>query len=216
MLLSANFWPWWLGALALALVGFGYFVALGIPCGVSGVFGRVLNWRSQAAAREVEIKMSANPGAMQQQMMAEALAALKDLPEAERAEVEAELRAQQAEACAPAGAAAARVRPHPAAHLLFLLSIVAGGFLAAALSGTWSLSSGMGETYAAFFGHGATAWLVMFAGGICVGVGTMMAGGCTMGHGISGNANLQLGSFVSTAAFFGTAVLVSVLLQVML
>jgi uncharacterized membrane protein YedE/YeeE len=216
MLLSANFWPWWLGALALALVGFGYFFALGIPCGVSGVFGRVLNWRSQAAAREVELKMSANPGAMQEQMMAEALAALQDLPEAERAEVEAELRAQQPDACAPGGASATRVRPHPAAHLLFLLSLMAGGFLAAALSGTWGVTGGMGETYAAFFGRGASAWLVMFAGGICVGVGTMMAGGCTMGHGITGNSNLQLGSFLSTAAFFGTAVVVSFLLQVVL
>jgi uncharacterized membrane protein YedE/YeeE len=74
----------------------------------------------------------------------------------------------------------------------------------------------MGETYAEFFGRGPSAWLVMFGGGIFVGVGTMMAGGCTMGHGISGNSNLQLGSFVSTAAFFGTAVAVSLLFQVIL
>jgi uncharacterized membrane protein YedE/YeeE len=138
------------------------------------------------------------------------------LPAAERAQVEAELRRQQADACAPTGATAARVRAHPAAHFVFLLAIIAGGFLAAKLSGTWNPGGGMGETYAAFFGKGLTSWLVMFAGGICVGMGTMMAGGCTMGHGISGNSNLQLGSFVSTAAFFGAAVIVSFLLQAML
>jgi uncharacterized membrane protein YedE/YeeE len=147
-------------------------------------------------------------------MMAEAMAALQDLPEAERAQVEAELRKQQADACAPA--AGARVRAHPAAHFLFLLAIVAGGFLAASLSGRFSLTADMGQTYAEFFGRGPSAWLVMFGGGIFVGVGTMMAGGCTMGHGISGNSNLQLGSFLSTAAFFGTAVAVSFLLKVML
>jgi uncharacterized membrane protein YedE/YeeE len=215
MLLSADYWPWWVGALALALVGFGYFFALGMPCGVSGVFGRVLNWRNEEKAREVELKMSAHAGTVQQQMMAEAMAALKDLPEAERAQVEAELRKQQADACAP-GVAAPRVRPHPAAHLLFLLAIVAGGFLAAALTGRFGITGDMGQTYAAFFGRGPSAWLVMFGGGVLVGVGTLMAGGCTMGHGISGNSHLQLGSFVSTAAFFGAAVVVSFLLQVLL
>jgi hypothetical protein len=215
MLISADYWPWWLGAVALALVGFGYFFALGMPCGVSGVFARVLNWRNEEKAREVELKMGANAGTIQQQMMAEAMAALKDLPEAERAQIEAELREQQTEACAPGGAAP-RVRAHPAAHFLFLLAIVAGGFLAATLTGSFGITGDLGETYAEFFGRGPSAWLVMFGGGIFVGVGTMMAGGCTMGHGISGNSNLQLGSFLSTAAFFGTAVAVSFLLKVML
>jgi hypothetical protein len=215
MFLTADYWPWWLGALALALVGFGYFFTLGMPCGVSGVFGRVLNWRNEEKAREVELKMGANVGSVQAQMMNEALAALKDLPEAERAQVEAELRKQQADACGPGGAAP-RVRAHPAAHFLFLLAIVAGGFLAAVLTGRFGITGDMGQTYAEFFGRGPSAWLVMFGGGVLVGVGTLMAGGCTMGHGISGNSNLQLGSLVSTATFFGTAVAVSLLLRVIL
>jgi uncharacterized membrane protein YedE/YeeE len=49
-----------------------------------------------------------------------------------------------------------------------------------------------------------------------VGIGTQMAGGCTLGHGITGNSSLQLGSFTATAAFFCTAVAVSFLLMVLL
>lgn len=217
MNLMTEYWPWWLGALALAGIAVGYFYSLGIPCGVSGVFGRVVNWQEEADARNTELTMARNAAAIKDQMMAEALAALQDLPEEERKQIEAEMRAAQAEEEQTAnGETTASVRPHPAAHLLFLGSIFAGGLLAALLSGEWGLVTNMGATYTHFFGSGPSSWMVMFVGGICVGVGTQMAGGCTLGHGITGNSSLQLGSLVSTAAFFGTAVVVSFILQVLL
>ena len=74
----------------------------------------------------------------------------------------------------------------------------------------------MGATYSSFFGSGPAAWLVLFTGGLCVGIGTQMAGGCTLGHGITGNSSLQAGSLIATAAFFGTAVVISFLLQALL
>ena len=43
-----------------------------------------------------------------------------------------------------------------------------------------------------------------------------MAGGCTLGQGITGNSSLQLGSFTATPAFFATAVIVSFLFKVLL
>jgi uncharacterized membrane protein YedE/YeeE len=91
-----------------------------------------------------------------------------------------------------------------------------GGLLAALSSGQWQIATTMGETYASFFGSGPVAWLVLFVGGMCVGVGTQMAGGCTLGHGITGNSSLQLGSLTATAAFFGTAVVASFLFMVLL
>jgi uncharacterized membrane protein YedE/YeeE len=53
---------------------------------------------------------------------------------------------------------------------------------------------------------------VLFVGGILVGFGTRLAGGCSSGHGLSGCGRLQPVSIVATAVFFGTAVLVSFLL----
>lgn len=215
MSLMLNYWPWWVGALALTVVAVGYFYSLGLPCGVSGVFGRVIDWREEVKAHETELAMGQNAERMKEQMMSEALAALQDLPEEERKQVEAEMRAAQAEEPAAADAAIA-VRPHPAAQLGFLVAIAAGGLLAALSSGQWHVSSSMGETYTAFFGSGPIAWTVLFVGGMCVGIGTQMAGGCTLGHGITGNASLQLGSLTATAAFFGSAVVASFLFMVLL
>ena len=216
MSLMTDYWPWWLGALALAFVAVGYFYSLGIPCGVSGVFGRVIGWREEVEAHDTELSMARNAKAVQEQMMSEALAALQDLPEAERKQVEAELRAAQAEETSQAPAATTVVRPHPVAQLAFLASIVAGGLLATLSTGHWQIVTSMGTTYSSFFGDGPSAWLILFVGGLCVGVGTQMAGGCTLGHGITGNSSLQLGSFTATAAFFATAVIVSFLLKVLL
>lgn len=49
-------------------------------------------------------------------------------------------------------------------------------------------------------------------GGILVGFGTRLAGGCSSGHGLSGCGRLRPVSLVATAVFFGTAVAVSFLL----
>jgi uncharacterized membrane protein YedE/YeeE len=43
--------------------------------------------------------------------------------------------------------------------------------------------------------------LWMFAGGLCIGFGTRLAGGCTSGHGIFGLSNLELPSLVTTLSF---------------
>jgi uncharacterized membrane protein YedE/YeeE len=215
MSLMLEYWPWWVGALALTIVAVGYFYSLGIPCGVSGVFGRIVDWREEAKAHETEVAMARNAERLEEQMMAEALAALQDLPEEERKQIEAEMRATRPEE--PNGAAPATVvRPHPVAQLAFLLAIAAGGLLAALSTGQWEIATSMGQTYTSFFGSGPVAWLVLFVGGMCVGIGTQMAGGCTLGHGITGNSSLQLGSFTATAAFFGTAVAASFLFMVLL
>jgi uncharacterized membrane protein YedE/YeeE len=46
---------------------------------------------------------------------------------------------------------------------------------------------------------GKLAW--MFAGGLCIGFGTRLAGGCTSGHGIFGLSNFELSSLVATLSF---------------
>jgi uncharacterized membrane protein YedE/YeeE len=48
---------------------------------------------------------------------------------------------------------------------------------------------------------GKLAW--MFGGGLFIGFGTRLAGGCTSGHGIFGLSNLELPSLVATLSFMG-------------
>jgi uncharacterized protein len=54
--------------------------------------------------------------------------------------------------------------------------------------------------------------LIIIAGGLLVGFGTRLGGGCTSGHGVCGLARLSLRSVVATALFMATAVVTSFLL----
>ena len=49
----------------------------------------------------------------------------------------------------------------------------------------------------------------LLLGGIIVGIGTRMSGGCASGHGICGNASLEKVSLVATITFLVTAIVVA-------
>jgi uncharacterized protein len=49
---------------------------------------------------------------------------------------------------------------------------------------------------------------VVIAGGLLVGFGTRMAGGCTSGHGVCGIARISPRSIAATLIFMGVAVVV--------
>jgi uncharacterized membrane protein YedE/YeeE len=55
--------------------------------------------------------------------------------------------------------------------------------------------------------------LIVIAGGLLVGFGTRLGGGCTSGHGVCGFARLSPRSVVATALFMATAVVTSFLLR---
>ena len=88
-----------------------------------------------------------------------------------------------------------------------------GGAIGALLKGGWSPSKTLGADFEAFFSAGPAAWGALFGGGLLVGFGTRMAGGCTSGHGLVGCALLRPASLLSTAVFFGTGIGVSFLLE---
>jgi uncharacterized membrane protein YedE/YeeE len=46
----------------------------------------------------------------------------------------------------------------------------------------------------------------MFAGGLLVGFGTRLAGGCTSGHGIFGNSNFEVASLVASCSFLAAGI----------
>jgi hypothetical protein len=83
----------------------------------------------------------------------------------------------------------------------FLVGLVLGGFLSAVLGGGWAPTWELGLFDQVIgLGHAGTlAW--MFAGGLFIGFGTRLAGGCTSGHGIFGLSNFELPSLITTISF---------------
>ena len=92
-------------------------------------------------------------------------------------------------------------------RLPFLAGLVAGGFLSAATGGGWAPTwdAGMLDTAFALDRPTKLAW--MFAGGLFIGFGTRLAGGCTSGHGIFGLSNFERASLVSTLCFIAGGIL---------
>jgi len=73
--------------------------------------------------------------------------------------------------------------------ITFLLGIVAGGTLSARTAGGLWLR-----------GEEPVRYLQLAAGGLLLGAGGWIAGGCNLGHGLSGVAQLNVSSFVVVAA----------------
>lgn len=89
-------------------------------------------------------------------------------------------------------------------RLWFTLGIPLGGLLAAATSGdySWQPTFAM-DKYDEVFGTSLVAkGLVVGLGGVMMGYGARLAGGCTSGHSIVGLALLNPASLVASAGFF--------------
>ena len=94
----------------------------------------------------------------------------------------------------------------------FLAGLVIGGFLSAAFGGGWhpTWALGMFDDVIRFGPAGKLAW--MFAGGLFIGFGTRLAGGCTSGHGIFGLSNLELPSLLTTVSFMAGGIITTQLI----
>ena len=182
-----DLWPWWLGAIALASVGLGFFVLSGKLMGVSGMLGTMVD------PREPELD------ALQAALIAETIAQF----------------GPQAVSAAPDSPAEPAPLSFNA-QLAFLLMLFVGGLVGRLTMGGWSVQVTLGETFNRLWGTGWASFGVLLVGGGLVGFGTRMAGGCTSGHGLSGCSRLQPGSLVATATFLGTAIGVSLLAAVLL
>jgi len=73
--------------------------------------------------------------------------------------------------------------------IAFLLGLIAGGTLGAVTDrGLW------------IRGEKPVRYLQLLLGGVLLGAGGWIAGGCNLGHGLSGSAQLNVSSFVVVAA----------------
>ncbi len=77
-------------------------------------------------------------------------------------------------------------------RVLFLAGLVAGALLY-----RWTA----GDPYAIRFD---ASWPMIVAGGLLVGFGTRVGGGCTSGHGVCGMGRLSPRSLVATCVFMAT------------
>jgi uncharacterized membrane protein YedE/YeeE len=104
---------------------------------------------------------------------------------------------------------------------VFLGGILIGGVVSGILWRTFSATPlALNFDYAGFdalwkLGPIAKA-AVLFAGGLLVGFGTRMAGGCTSGHAIMGAPGLQKASILAMCLFMGVGIAVTFLLQALL
>jgi uncharacterized protein len=225
----SGYWPWWLGALGLGGVTVGYYAALGRTIGISGAWEKVLHWREERATEALDASFenadfeAALEAATRQAFAGQPLGVSIPAGAAPPVWSEAAGTPRQAPSASPApeamseptsvAAGSAEVTPTPvAAHGTLLLFVLLGGLLAALISGRFQLRGDMGPAFADLVVSGNAMWPVLFVGGLLVGFGTRLAGGCSSGHGLSGCSRFQPASIVATSVFFGTAVAVSMLL----
>ncbi len=95
-------------------------------------------------------------------------------------------------------------------RLWFIIGIPLGGLIAALTSpGPIVPSFSLGELYDSVLPAALPLRaLVLSAGGVLIGLGSRMAGGCTSGHSISGLALLNPPSIVASAGFFAGGIII--------
>ncbi len=86
--------------------------------------------------------------------------------------------------------------------LAFLLGLVLGPPLFAAMAGHWPLM------------RIEASWPVLAVAGLLVGFGTRLGSGCTSGHGVCGLARLSPRSLVAVLVFLATGMLTVALMRV--
>jgi uncharacterized membrane protein YedE/YeeE len=206
-----EYWPWWLGALGLAGVCFAYLLLVGRLLGVSGSWAKVVGWRENRILQQVNQEFAENQDEMSDALMAETLAqfgedALQEFQSQSSAtETAAKVDIDNLESSTPW-----------TAHLAFLLCLCVGAFVTAYLSGQFELRYELSPVHSRIFGDTWEVWLALLFGGMMVGFGTQMAGGCSSGHGLSGCARLIPASMLATLVFMVSAVFLSMLMEVMI
>jgi hypothetical protein len=87
-------------------------------------------------------------------------------------------------------------------EFVFVISIVAGGAIAAVTGGEF-VNEWLPPMWVERFGDSiALRAGVAFGGGILMAFGARLAGGCTSGHGISGTMQLNVASWIAVICFF--------------
>ncbi|QNS02877.1 YeeE/YedE family protein [Streptomyces xanthii] len=208
----SGYWPWWAGAAGLALITVNYALTTDRSFGVSSAWDRVLHWRRERRLERMDEEFT------DRRELAEALAAAtaEHFGTNPAAPPTPYGTSQPARPDAEPTESDDTAAPTPAplvTQAALLVSIFIGGLIAAVTSGQFRLRLDMGPGFRdVVTANPVTMTVLLFVGGVLVGFGTRLAGGCSSGHGLNGCGRLRPVSLVATAVFFGTAVAVSFLL----
>jgi uncharacterized membrane protein YedE/YeeE len=94
----------------------------------------------------------------------------------------------------------------------FLAGVLGGSLLWRLLAGESTVPHGFGWLTRTFDSDLAVIAL-LFGGGVLIGFGAKVAGGCTSGNGLGGCSQGSVASFAATATFMGTAIAASFVLR---
>jgi len=181
-----------------------YHLLVGRRFGVSSAWERVVHWKVERETERSDQTLTAAPDDFQAALMA----ATQSQFGASGGGVAVSSPPDQAVESTPPP----QTRLPMTANAILLVTILLGAFGAALINGRFKIAGDMGPAFADIVVDGPLLWPTLFVGGVLVGIGTRMAGGCSSGHGMSGCSRLQPVSLVATSVFFGTAVAVSSLL----
>jgi uncharacterized protein len=107
--------------------------------------------------------------------------------------------------------AALRKRASEPWRAWYFVGILVGAVIASALQGRLQLRTGY-ELMLNVWSFPATV-VVLAIGGVVMGYGARMAGGCTSGHGLCGTSARSAASFIATATFMSVAIVVTFVLH---
>lgn len=202
-----EYWPWWLGGIALGLVTVIYGLLIRKPLGVSGSWSRVASWYEDKHMRQGAEVMQQGSDEVANDLLA---ATLAEFGESAAAEISPGKRSSR-----QVKSSTQKNEFIPwTVHLVFLLFMFIGSLLTAIYDGHLSFSLELSALHTEIFGTSTEVWLSLFFGGVMVGFGTQMAGGCTSGHGLSGCSQLVPASIVATVVFFLSASALSFLMEI--
>lgn len=207
-----EYWSWWTGAIALGLFAVAFSFLTGKPLGVSGSWLSIARRRDDAALKASADVFSGEQKDVTNDLMAMTLAEFGESALNEIEQDSTKIASTQTAQDTPTKKQA--FTPWTA-HAVFLVTMFIGSYLASVVSGDFSLSYELSSLHSAIFESTGEVWLALLFGGMMVGFGTQMAGGCTSGHGLSGCAQLVPASLFSTLVFFASAMALTFLMNML-
>jgi uncharacterized protein len=97
----------------------------------------------------------------------------------------------------------------------FVVGVLGGSLIWRLLAGQSTVPSGFGWLTRTFDSD-AVVIALLFGGGVLIGFGAKVAGGCTSGNGLGGCSQGSVASFSATATFMGTAILASFVIKALI
>lgn len=205
-----EYWSWWIGALALGFFAVIFSLLTGKPLGVSGSWLSIARRKDDAILRaSAKVIEEGDQDQIKDDLMAMTMA---EFGETALTDETPQRREGEDNAATPK----TKVKQdftHWTVHALFLATMFFGSYIASVTTNGFSLSTELSALHASIFENTGEAWLALLFGGMMVGFGTQMAGGCTSGHGLSGCAQLVPASILSTVVFFGSATALTFLMN---